>query len=84
MIFATRAMVEFLHIDAQTGLVFSGIALATNNPEKKGRTTRAARRAYEAITRLRGRVHLTDRDTMRLDYKLERLRNELEVLGEVF
>ena len=81
---ANRAGRDFLQIDSEIGLTFSGIALAANDDEKRRRTTRSARKAYDSIERLRNGVELTDTEQAELDRNLLRLKRELQSLGETF
>ena len=81
---ANKARRDFLQIDSQVALTFSGIALAASNEEKKRRTTRTARTAYDTIMRLRNSVDLTDAEKCKLDQNLEQLKSELLRLGENF
>lgn len=81
---ANRAKRDFLQIDSHVALTFSGIALAASNEEKKKRTTRTARTAYDTIMRLRNGVDLTDAEKCKLDRNLEQLKSELLRLGENF
>jgi len=76
--------VDFLQIDSQVALTFSGIALKTSDPEKKNRTTRTARRAHDAIVRLRTDIELNQVETDKLEANLQRLKSELQRLGESF
>jgi hypothetical protein len=77
-----RVRADFLKIDLQTALTFSGIALQTTDPAKKQRTTRTARRAYDVITRFLQRTSLTREDARLVAHNLEKLRYELRELGE--
>lgn len=79
---AVRA--DFLRIDSQIALTFCGIALATDDWEKRTRTTRLARRAYDTIIRLRLNIELTNVEADKLDRNLQRLKSELTTLGEKF
>lgn len=81
---ANKVRVEFLKIDSEIGLTFSGIALGAMDEDKKKRTTRTARDAYDAIMRLRNYARLTDAETKMLDANLHRLKDELQQLGETF
>ena len=72
-----QARRDFLQIDSQVALTFSGMALAAGNEEKKRRTTRTARKAFDTITRLRNDVELTDAENDKLDRNLEQLKTEL-------
>jgi hypothetical protein len=75
---------DFLRIDSQVGLTFSGIALTATDARTRTRTTNAARRAYDTIVRLRDSVVLTDAEDAHLDHNMLRLERELRRLGEVF
>lgn len=79
-----RLKADFLCIDAQMALTFSSIALNTRDLQRRERTTRAARRAYDTIQRLRTGVSMTAVDTEKLNQDLTRLKTELERLGENF
>jgi hypothetical protein len=73
---------NFLQIDTEIGLTFSTIAVETNDLEKRKRTTRTARRAYDTITRLRKQIELSDAEGAKLDGTLLRLKSNLQKLGE--
>ena len=75
---------DFLRIDSQVGLTFSGLALAANDEEERRRRTGVARRAHDTIMRLRRNVELTDTETTELDRNLLRLKSELQTLSESF
>jgi hypothetical protein len=77
-----RNRANFLLIDSQIALTFSGIALGSADGEKRRRTTVTARKAYDTITRLRKNVVLTDMQKAELNANLERLEGELQWLGE--
>jgi hypothetical protein len=79
---ATNA--DFLKIDAETALTFTGLALETDNPEKKTRNRKNARKAYDTILQLLGKVTFTPAQEAHLHEKLSRLKNDLELLGEKF
>jgi hypothetical protein len=81
---ANRVMADFLRIDTEMGLTFSGIALVAENQQKRIRTTQVARTAYDTITRLKQTVLMTELEADKLNRNLRRLRCELEVLGETF
>jgi len=76
-------MIDFLKIDTQMGLTFSGIALVTDNLVKRERVTRSARKAYDTVVRLKQGFPMTEVDADTLDRNFGRLRSELESLGEV-
>lgn len=77
-------MIDFLKIDTQMGLTFSGLALATDDSATRERVIRSARKAYDTVVRLKQGIPLTEVETNSLDRKLGRLRSELESLGETF
>ncbi len=81
---ANTAGVNFLKIDLETGLTFSRMAQQTSDIVGKHRNTRAARRAYDAIIRLRVNVHPTQEDADSLRRKLRLLKSDLIRLGENF
>jgi phosphoenolpyruvate carboxylase len=81
---ANRARADFLQIDSEVGLTFSGIALTATDTEKRRRTIKVAREAFDTIMRLRGNAELTDEEESRLDRNLLRLKGELQSLGETF
>src|SRR5215467_1274695 len=75
---ATNA--DFLKIDVETALTFSGLALETDNEEKKQRNRKNARKAYDTILHLWGRVILTPSEEAYLHKMMSRLKSELEAL----
>jgi hypothetical protein len=75
---------EFLKVDAETALTFSRLALETDDPEKKERNRKNARRAYDTILHLRGNVSFTHSQEAYLREKMGRLKSDLERLGEQF
>jgi hypothetical protein len=75
---------DFLQVDSEFALTYSGIALQTRDDDKRRRTTQKARSAYDAIIRLRKHVDLTTAESDRLDRNLERIKRELQTLGESF
>lgn len=76
--------VDFLQIDSEIGLTFSGIALEARDPEKRKRMAQSARRAYDSIARLRTGVELSQVEGAKLDANLQRLKSELQRLGQGF
>lgn len=80
---ANTASINFLKIDLETALTFSQMALQTKDPVRKHRTTRAARRAYDTIVRLRGHVYPRQADSEFLSKNLRLLESDLLRLGEV-
>jgi hypothetical protein len=81
---ANSLKADFLRIDSQMALTFSGIALNAGDPEKRKRTTLTARRAYDTIVRLRNDIELNQAEDDKLDINLQRLKNELQRLGQRF
>lgn len=79
-----KASSDFLKLDVATGLTFSKLALETDNPEKKQRNLRSARRAYDMVIRLLDRIPLSEEDAECLSQELAYLKANLERLGEVF
>jgi hypothetical protein len=77
-----RVGAQFLQIDSEVALTFSGMALRTSDEKKKRRTTQVARRAYDTIMRLRKNIALGDTEGDKLEANLQRLRSELQVLGQ--
>jgi len=81
---SNRAGADFIRIDSEAALTFSGIALDARDEDKRRRTTRVARRAYEMITQLRENIKLSVIENAKLESNLNRLKSELQTLGENF
>lgn len=81
---ANQLRANFLQIDSQIGLTFSGIALTASDPGKKNRTSQYARQAYETILRFRDEVDFSDPEWDKLEVNLRRLKIELQSLGQRF
>jgi hypothetical protein len=80
-----RTRIDFLKVDIETALTFSGIALQSeNNLEKRRRNQENARRGYDTIQRLLKKVPLNPADSRMLSRNLKRLKSELQDLGETF
>jgi hypothetical protein len=79
---ATHA--DFLRVDVETALTFSGLALETDNNEKRQRNRKNARKAYDTILRLGKNVTLTPAQAKHMQEKISRLKRELELLGDKF
>jgi len=75
---------QFLRIDSELALTFSTIALGERDEGRRKRTVKAARRAYDAIMRLRKKILLADAERNKLDANLQMLKNELQRLGQSF
>ena len=78
-----RVAADFLRIDSEVALTFSGIALAATDETTKRRTTLAALTAYNSIARLRGNIELTVAERDKLDANLQRVKTELQSLGQI-
>jgi hypothetical protein len=76
--------VEFLKIDVETALIFTQLALTSENRDKVNRNRRSARKAYDTILRLRRHVTFTPSQEGYMVEMMSRLKNELELLGEKF
>jgi len=81
---AIRVSTDFLKLDLATALTFTGIAFSTQNPQLKERNRRSARRAYDTVVHLRGKIEVSESDAEILKEGLRRLRSELRKLGEKF
>jgi hypothetical protein len=82
---AARIGAKFLLVDSEIALTFSGIALEAtdkDDKEKRRRTTQTARKAYDSILRLRNNITLADGERDKLDANLQRLKSELQRLGQ--
>ena len=79
-----RASTEFLKIDLETALTFLRIARQTTDGVRKRRNLSSARRAYETVLKLTKKIDLALEDRRIVVGGLERLRSELEHMGEVF
>lgn len=77
---ANRVGADFLRIDSEIGLTFSGLALTSTDPQKRRHRARIARKAYETLCRLRKKIDLSDEQSDRLDANLQRLKSELQTL----
>ena|SRR5215469_5538207 len=75
---------QFLQIDSDVALTFSGIALRANDEGTRSKTARTARNAYDTIIRLRKGIELTEAQRDKLDVNLQRLKIELQQLGQSF
>jgi hypothetical protein len=79
-----RMGAQFLQIDSEIALTFSSIASGASDEEKRRRATQTARKAYDTIRRLRKNILLTDVERDRLEANLQRLKSELQRLGQTF
>jgi hypothetical protein len=76
--------VEFLNVEADTGLMFAEIARQSTDIAKTARNRENARMAYDTVLRFIGRVTLTDAESEGLSLKMAKLKNGLQILGESF
>jgi hypothetical protein len=79
-----RYSAEFLKTDIEVALTFGSIARQSDDSAKRERNRQHARRGYDTIRRLLGRVKLSRDEEQVLSEKLMLLKSELECLGEVF
>jgi phage shock protein A len=78
-----RAGTEFLKTDVATAITFSEAALNTDDPAKRIRNQKFARKAYDTILRLAQKITLQEEDAKQLSQGLEELKANLMRLGEV-
>lgn len=81
---ANRVTSDFLKVDVSTALTFAGIALNAENPEKRARNAKSARRGYDTVVHLLSRVTMSEEDAEEMNRNLKRLKSELRKLGEKF
>jgi hypothetical protein len=74
---------DFLRIGSEVALTFSGIALAATDETTKTRATLVALKAYNTIARLRGNIELAVAERDELDANLQRVKAELQSLGQI-
>ncbi len=79
-----RAGVEFLKIDLETALTFVHIARQARDESRRKHACSAARKAYDTISNLLPRVHLSNSDSQVASRRLAQLKAELQSLGESF
>lgn len=75
---------DFLRVDVQTSLTFCKIARETDDPDKKSRNRHHARRGYDTVVRLMRKVDFTQTELQEMNANLEKLKSQLQSLGEVF
>src|SRR5262249_19038996 len=71
---------DFLKVDVETALTFSGMALETDNPEKRERNRSNARKAYDTICRFSKKVQFTREQEIYISEMMVRLKDHLEQL----
>lgn len=79
-----RASRDFLKIDLETALIFAKSARETTDNSRRKRNVLAARKAYNVLTKLSSKVDLSLSDKALMKRGLNRLKAELEQLGEIF
>ncbi len=80
-----RTSFSFLLNDTELALTLTRIAQdAVDDLEKRVRNQKNARRAYDTVSGLMGRVALTAEEEQELTSKLTQLKSELQLLGEEF
>src|SRR5262252_7420251 len=65
---------DFLKVDVETALTFCGLALETDNQEKKHRNRKNARRAYDTILRLWNNVTFAPAEEGYIHERMSRLK----------
>lgn len=78
----TGAEVDFLRTELKTGLTLTKIALDANHRDKSQRNCANARKAYDAVLHFAPRVNLSPDEMNEIKAKLERLKTQLQLLGE--
>lgn len=73
---------DFLRVDVETTITFATTALTTDNPEKKSRNIKNAKKAYYTIQQLSKRVTYTGSEQAYMSEMMARLKKDLEQLGE--
>jgi PIN domain nuclease of toxin-antitoxin system len=79
-----RIGAEFLQVDSEIALTFCGLALQARDEAARKHRAQIARKAYDTITRLRKGIDLNEEEMDKLETNLQRLRNELQSLGQTF
>ena len=74
--------VEFLRIGIRTGLTFSKIALEAHHRKTVDRSRAHARRAYDSVRHFMPRAGLSGDELNEIRSGLEKLKSELQQLGE--
>ncbi|HEX6824431.1 MAG TPA: hypothetical protein VF123_20390 [Candidatus Sulfotelmatobacter sp.] len=79
-----RAGADFLKVDVATAMTFAETALGTDDPVKKQRNRKSARKAYDTVLRMAKKIALRDADAKELKAGLLELNAKLRRLGETF
>jgi len=78
-----HTIANFMKVDLETALTFCQIARESQDPNKRARNRHHARRGYDTVLSLIRKVNLTEQESQELAANLEKLRSELESLGEI-
>jgi len=78
-----RVAADFLRIDSEVALTLSGIALAATDECDERTHDHGGRRAYDTIARLKERIELTGAERDKPDANLQRVKTELQSLGQI-
>ena len=73
---------EFLSADIDTALNFIQVALSARDSEGKFRNKMNARKAYETVSGMLPRLHLSPEQQSKINKKLAKLKSELQALDE--
>ncbi len=79
-----RVGFDFLMTELRVGMTLARGVRVKRNPDRRERTLGAARQAYETCVRLAARLQLSDGQERKLKRGMEKLKAELEQLGEAF
>lgn len=77
-----RVGAQFLKLDLQTAFTFVAIAREAPDDARMMRNRMAARRAYDTVLKLAGKIDLSREDAREITRSLTQLRSELRGLGE--
>jgi len=79
-----RMQADILRTDLVAGLTFSRVALQTSNGETRGRNRQLARQVYSSVSARLDLGSLTAKEVQRIMHLIQRLKSELEKMGELF
>ena len=82
MSIASPTGLAFLRAELQTGLTLARIAQSAKDADKRNRNLLRAREAYEAVLHFMPTVILTLSQSNEIQSKLDRLKSELQKVGE--
>jgi hypothetical protein len=75
---------DCLRTDLVAGLTFSRVAMQTNDRNMRDRNRKYARKAYNMLLDKMGEVSLAPEDVKSIAPLVQRLKSELESMGELF